>query len=397
MKTIGLVLILAALPFLPAPAADLSPSAAEDKCAANLKRLGAAWRTWQFVNEGAPPANLGELYFAGYVDSPGRYSCPAGDRRLTTGAEASSLGDYTTEPLSGQPAFLVREKQPRHGTNLLLALSTNGSIIKLQMEPTNLPVVITHPPPQAPPNVAATNRPPVVPTPNSVPLPLPGPLTETLAQAEKLSASGRFSEALPLLDRALAQNATNQLALWSRGLARTWTGDLQGSVTDLDALLALDPSNLDVRRVRSLTALAGGIEVATVRATMTELLRAQPNHAQLLLVAGQAELASGDNAAAQRYFARATAADPQLIQGVYQQAGQFLQAGVPKMAYLQFMAVVWSSPNFAGGHYGAGMAASRLGYQAQATQAFEQYLRLDPSSSFAATARQELERLRRAR
>lgn len=225
---------------------------------------------------------------------------------------------------------------------------------------------------------------------------LPPEIAVALTRAQELSAAGRHAEAVPLLDRVLAQAPGNPLALWHRGIARLWTGDLKGSVADLDALLALDPANLEIRRVRSLAALADGIEVAAVRATMMELLRVQPNNAQLLLVAGQAELASGNSAAAQQYFGRATAADPQLINGVYQQACQFLQAGVPKMAYVQFLAVVWSSPNFADGQYGAGMAAAQLGYKAQAIQLLEQHLRLAPSSSFAAAARQELARLRDA-
>lgn len=223
-----------------------------------------------------------------------------------------------------------------------------------------------------------------------------GQLSEALTRAQELAAIGRHIEAVAQFDRVLAPDPRNKLALWGRGLSRVWIGDLKGSVTDHDALLALDPANAEIRRVRTVTALAAGLDIPGALRTATELLRAQPNSAQVLFLAGEAELASGNSAAAQQHFTRAAAADPQLINGVYQQAGQFLQAGVPQMAYLQFMAVVWASPNFAGGHYGAGMSAAKLGYKPQAIQSFEQYLRLDPSSTFATAARQELERLRRA-
>ena len=402
----GVVLVLSLGTAL--ASAQTNRAAHDQECQARLRLLGDAFQRHLLYHTGQPPARLGELQ--SFVLDLETFSCPASGRRLTGAAKIDTDSDYAVVTQLGKqrPLPLLKERAGHHGGQAHTFYSDRtikagpplaglGTTFTGQESAT---VAITNLP-------AATNLPPIVMVTNLVVPPPPtnavvtnipsGPLAETLAQAEKLSTAGRYVEAVTLLDRVLAQEPANRLALWQRGVARTWTGDLRGSLADLDALLALDSANQEIRRVRTVTALALGHDLPGARAAAAELLRAQPNNAQVLLVAGQAELTAGNTTVAQQHFARATTADPQLVTGVYQQAGQFLQAGVPQMAYLQFIAVVWSSPNFAGGHYGAGMSAARLGFNPQAIQSLERFLLLDPNSSFATTARQEIERLRRAR
>ncbi len=372
------------------------------ECQARLRTLGDALQRHLLYNKGKPPARLSDLQ--SYVLELENFSCPASGRRVTEPGKIDTDSDYAvvTELGAQRPLILLKERADHHDGKAHTFYSDRT--FKTGSAVAGLGTTFTG---QGSPQITVTNAPPIVTTTNAIPITppilpatntpaLPVELATTLAHAQELAALGRHGEAVAQFDRVLAPDPRNKLALWGRGLSRVWIGDLKGSVADHDAFLTLDPANAEIRRIRTVTALAAGLDIPGALRTATELLRVQPNSAQVLFLAGEAELASGNSAAAQQHFTRAAAADPQLINGVYQQAGQFLQAGVPQMAYLQFMAVVWASPNFAGGHYGAGMSAAKLGYKPQAIQSLDYYLRLDPSSTFATAARQELERLRRA-
>jgi lipoprotein NlpI len=366
---IGGVLLALAGPAVPA---DDEKHAA---CEARLRRIARAVQTATLVHDGQAPTSLQALYDEGWIESLGDMVCPAADTPPPASGQLDERSSYTLAPLPGRTDLLVREKEPHRGGTGRLAITRSGDRVTLAPQ---------RPPPPPPGPVVATNAP-------------ASDVAGTFTQAVQLATAGRHAEALPLFDQVLAQQPQNKEAYWNRGISRTWTGNLKGSVADLDAVLRLDPGNAEVRRVRTLAAIACSHELASLRATAADLLRLHPNNASLLLLAGQVEWSLGNPTGAQQYFRQAQARDPQILNNVFQQAGSFLQAGVPQMAYVYYSTVVWADPSFAAGHYGLGMAAAELGagHKSVAIAALEQYLRTDATSAHAAAARAKLAELQR--
>jgi tetratricopeptide (TPR) repeat protein len=372
---IGGVLLALAGPAVPA---DDEKHAA---CEARLRRIARAVQTATLVHDGQAPTSLQALYDEGWIESLGDLVCPAADTPPPASGQLDERSSYTLAPLPGRTDLLVREKEPHRAGTGLLAITRSGDRVTLA--------------PQLPGPVVATNANPV-----TLPVVTHAPAADVagiFTQAVQLATAGRHAEALPLFDQVLAQQPQSKEAYWNRGISRTWTGNLIGSIADLDAVLRLDPGNVEVRRVRTLTAIACSHELASLRATAVDLLRAHPDNASLLLLAGQVEWALGNPTGAQPHFRQAQARDPQILNNVFQQAGSFLQAGVPQMAFVFYSTVVWADPSFAAGHYGLGMAAAQLGaaYKSVAIAALEQYLRADATSAHAAAARAKLAELRR--
>jgi tetratricopeptide (TPR) repeat protein len=366
----------------PAALADDEKLAA---CEARLRRLARAVQTATLVHDGQAPTSLQALYDEGWIESLGDLVCPAADTPPPAAGRLDERSSYTLAPLPGRADLIVREKAAHGGGAALLAITRTGERVTLAPQ---------RPPPPPPGPVVATNA-----TPVTLPVVTNAPAADVAgiyAQAVQLATAGRHAEALPLFDQVLAQQPQNKEAYWNRGVSRTWTGNLKGSVADLDAVLRFDPGNAEVRRVRTLAAIACSHDLASLRATAADLLRLHPNNASLLLLAGQVEWSLGNTAGAQQYFRQAQTRDPQILNNVFQQAGSFLQAGVPQMAFVFYSTVVWADPAFAAGHYGLGMAAAELGaaHRSVAIAALEQYLRTDATSAYAAAARAKLAELR---
>jgi tetratricopeptide (TPR) repeat protein len=376
-----------------------TPEELRARCEHNMKNIAAAVRAYEALNDGQRPRRLAELYQGGWVESVATFRCPASTEGALTPSRIDTEGDYVLSTNTALDAPLVVERGTRHGSRSITGVRRDDAVVQVSVPArlaTNRPVALAT-------TSAVVRIPPVqtnvAPRPPSPPIAPPPRLdaARTLEQAVALTEAGRNAEALPLLDRVLAQDSGHREARWRRALARTWTGDLAGSVADYDELLRQEPGQAELVRLRTLASIATGQDSQAARAAAAGLLRAQPDNAQVLFLAGQAEWLAGNGAGAQSYFARAAALDPNLLSGIYRQAGAFLEAGVPAMAFVQYSSLVWADPRMGGAYYGAGMAAARLGpaYRARAVQALEQYLRFDATSSFADAARRTLAELNR--
>ena len=113
------------------------------------------------------------------------------------------------------------------------------------------------------------------------------------------------------------------------------------------------------------------------------------------IAAGQAALRQGDNSAAQKHLARAQQFEPRLIEGIYQQAGNLMNAGVPTLARLQYDTVLAADPQRYAALYGRGFSASAMGDATTAINSLESYLKHDTTGPYADAARAELKRLGR--
>lgn len=63
------------------------------------------------------------------------------------------------------------------------------------------------------------------------------------AEAEKLEQEERFSEAIPLLDKAIEKDPTNIYALINRGVDKSILEDYKGSIEDYTKVIELDSDN----------------------------------------------------------------------------------------------------------------------------------------------------------
>jgi hypothetical protein len=177
---------------------------------------------------------------------------------------------------------------------------------------------------------------------------------------------------------------------------RLWKNDLKGALADSIVLAAATPNDLQARALRAGLELVAG----DPRTGLTEadaLVKASPNDVWMWVLHGQALIRNNDFAAAKQSLGRAWQLDRNLALNIYNQANQILSAGVPSMAHLHYTTALVADPNLTGAYYGLGFACAQLGWKDQAIQAFEHYLRSDPSSAYAQKVRDELGRLKRSR
>ena len=217
---------------------------------------------------------------------------------------------------------------------------------------------------------------------------------QRFSEAQALYQAGRYQEALPLYDELIDESSTFRQARFDRAVMRLWTNDLIGSLEDF-RWLAREKNDRESRRLRALVELAAG-NVKEARKEADRLLREKPSDPEAILVAAQAALYDGNQQRAQELFQKLRTLAPQTETGLYTQAGNFLQAGVPAMALVQYDTIVWMNPGQTNAYYGLGFAASRLGQREKAIEAFNRYLQYDATSQWAEQVRSELQRLQSA-
>ena len=340
VRTWTLALVIA----LVAPLAAGQDDKAETECRARLQRLGAGVRAYGMIDEGRRPARLSDLYYEGLVERLSDFSCPASGATIAAPAEIDAKSDFTLEPPAAAVDALVRERSPRHSPDRLLAACADGTV-KPIAAPAGIPGVTAPPVPSTTPTPAPQS--PIFP-------PLAASVPD-IGRAHELYSSGRYVEAIREYDIVLEQSPDNYQARLERAVARLWTNDVRGARADWTTLARANPNDLASRRLGAgLELLVGDPQLA--RREAEALVRAAPQDALVRLLLGQASAWTGDANTANESFALARRLDPALLPGLYEQAAQFLRAGVFSMAYLQFSAVVWMDPNQRGAYFGLGLA-----------------------------------------
>jgi len=180
---------------------------------------------------------------------------------------------------------------------------------------------------------------------------------------------------------------------FTTGSTRMWQGDLRGALADFKTAAEANPNDFEARRLHATMELLAG-DPTKARDTADALLRLQSNSPAHQLLRGQAALWLNDTETARKHLAEAARLDPRLSASLYQQGGQFLQARANSMAYLSYLSVLYLDPKSGGAYYGLGVSAAQMGLRPQAISAFENYLKADPNSAYAQTARQWLQQLK---
>ncbi len=331
----------------PARAADAT---SEDACRAHLKRIGGAIRAYRLIHENKFPAKLADLYLDGLVENLGDFTCPASGTFITSSAELDAKSDYTLESVPGTTNLLAREKNSRHGQNIVLAVFADGSIKPVAVAVA--PVTTVNQPPAAPPSIL----PPA-------PVTVSAPALDVAAAVQKgreLVQARRLPEALELFRRASQSQPDDPTAAMNRASLELAIGDVQAAFDLSQSLLKRNP-------------------------------RSGPAHS----LAGLVAHCRGDAAAARLLFAQAVTLDPQLPDNHYQQATAYNRNLVSALALQHYAVAAMLDPRrYYVSHYYMGKIYETSFMPAAGIAEFEAYLRSDATSQWAGQARQAIQGMR---
>jgi len=98
---------------------------------------------------------------------------------------------------------------------------------------------------------------------------------------------------------------------------------------------------------------------------------------------------------AEQYYRRALEVEPSYALAHFNLGNLFDERGEYGKALLHYTMALRLDPDYADAHYNLALLYQASGQLLRAVRHWKAYLRLDPSSSWARTARQELEKLRR--
>jgi tetratricopeptide (TPR) repeat protein len=130
---------------------------------------------------------------------------------------------------------------------------------------------------------------------------------------------------------------------------------------------------------------AGDLDLAEI--CYRRALDAEPSLAAAHTNLGNLAFRRGDRPAARRAYERALDLDPDQPEARFNLANLLDEMGDTEMAVSELRAVCSRHPGFADAHYNLGLLLARLGGISQAQQHLARYVALDPTSEWAAKAR----------
>ncbi len=351
---------------VPASALAISEADLEKLCTERLSRLASATRLFISLHK-REPEKLSELFYYGLAETDD-FICPKSGTKSISRRDLDAKSDFVFTKLGDE--IIVRETKTRYQPGNAMAVTLKGEKKWVGVDGTGK---VETPQPKGP-----TPDPP------------------QLAKANEHFNAGRFKEALSEIEAGLKDSPRNIPSIRLRGMVRLWTNDLKGARDDYSRLVEDATHTMEARRVVAGINIATG-EVAAAKAETEALLKAASQDAYVVILHGQAALARGDTKEATASFAAAMKLDEKAPANLYQQANQFLSAGVPAFAQMQYRAIVWMKPDFSGAYYGLGISCAALGQRDDAVNSFKRYLIYDQTTAFAEYAKKEIKRLEQSK
>lgn len=203
----------------------------------------------------------------------------------------------------------------------------------------------------------------------------------------------RTEEALEVLDRMVAGGREPDkvaVRVFNAGVRDIKANDLVAARTRFEQALELDPSLAPAHHTLAQISMnqadyQGALEHAT------SYLEAQPEDARGLSLLYQANLAVGDEAAAQAAFDRLSVADPELVvQTFFEEGVTYFNSGRNEQAVAAFENVLKAQPDHPQSHYFLGLCNASLGEIDTAKEYLRRFIELAPEDPEAATARDML-------
>jgi Tfp pilus assembly protein PilF len=174
----------------------------------------------------------------------------------------------------------------------------------------------------------------------------------------------RTDEALVVLDRMVASNSVPDkvaVRVFNAGVRDIKANDLAAARPRFEKALELDPTLSPAHLTLAQITMNQGDYAASL-AHVNRYLEANPEHAKGLSLLYQANLALGDQAAADAAFARLSAVDPELVVETFFEEGvNHFNAGDNERAVKAFENVLQAKPEHAQAHYFLGLCNASLG------------------------------------
>jgi tetratricopeptide (TPR) repeat protein len=125
-------------------------------------------------------------------------------------------------------------------------------------------------------------------------------------------------------------------------------------------------------------------------------VRLDPNSAGALVNLGTVHFHLRNWDEAERYYRQALVGDPTYALSHFNLGNLFDEKGDPAQALLHYMLAIRLDPGYGDAHYNLALLYQSTGQVMRAVRHWKAYLKLDSTSPWAAIARQELDKLRRA-
>lgn len=207
---------------------------------------------------------------------------------------------------------------------------------------------------------------------------------ELLDQALAHVKAGRLRPALEPLSQLLAHDPGHGEALYHQGLIQWQLRQVAEAEVSLRA--ALDQGGPQRKcRVALAEVSRGTRRLDESRAAYLDLLKAEPDDADLWNSLGNVERDRNDHEAALRAFERALTYRPRFPRARYNLANLFYVQGRFLLAVEHYKLCVEFAPRYADAHNNMGLAFKRLNRLEQATQCYRQAIEINPRLSEAIT------------
>ncbi|HVW87149.1 MAG TPA: tetratricopeptide repeat protein [Bryobacteraceae bacterium] len=147
---------------------------------------------------------------------------------------------------------------------------------------------------------------------------------------------------------------------------------------------------------RGLTLEETGAPVAETVEAYQKAIEANPNASGALVNLGTIAFRMRRLKEAEAYYARAMAADPDYPLAHFNLGNLHDEQGQPEEARKYYLSAIRLNPRYADAYFNLALLCERNGELLQAIGYWQQYLKLDSTSSWASAARKQLDRLKKA-
>lgn len=210
-----------------------------------------------------------------------------------------------------------------------------------------------------------------------------------IERAQLYVADGNYDAAIADYKTVIDAGEADAAVYYARGLVYLHGGQVPPALKDFRSAVENDASN-PVYVLAVAQALDQGNETEEARATLDQLIQAQPDYGEAYILRGVLEQAS-DAVAAEADFTQAIAVNPQLVDAYYYRGNLYASGAVVgkscEAALVDFTQVVALAPDYIAGYIGQALCYEQLAEDEQALTLYDIAVARDPNSVPALDAR----------
>lgn len=205
---------------------------------------------------------------------------------------------------------------------------------------------------------------------------------DSLQAAMDHHQAGRLAEAIPLYERALAEQPTDPEAANYYGVALFQMNDLNGAATALSSSLSMAPNYAEAAFNLGLVERRRD-DLAAAKSALAKAVKAAPEHVAAHYNLGNVLMELGEAVAAVKEFRRTLTLDPGHTDARYQYANLLHDEGRNEEAIEEYTRVIAAKPNDAHAHNNMGRSYREMGQRDEAEACFRDAVKADPGYAIA--------------